>query len=141
MDFKNISFVVNSGIAEVGLGLKCQKSLPLLDKEALEDLDQILNLVKEKEQDGSVKGVLFFSHHKTAFLAGVDIQLIASCQSSSEGVEGAEKGQTLFNKIEDLSVPSIYCVHGLCLGGGLELALSCDRIIVSDDPSTFLGLP
>ncbi|MBG08916.1 MAG: fatty acid oxidation complex subunit alpha FadJ [Halobacteriovoraceae bacterium] len=141
MDFQKISFVVTEGIAEVGLGFKCDKSLPLLDKETLKELDEALNLVKEREQEGSVKGVLFFSHHKRAFLAGVDIQLISDCKTESEGAEGAEKGQSLFNKIEDLSIPSICCVHGLCLGGGLELALSCDRIIASDSQSTFLGLP
>lgn len=133
--------MVADGIAEVGLGLKCDKSLPLLDKETLKELDEALNLVKEKGQDGSIRGALFFSHHKKAFLAGVDIQLISDCKTESEGAEGAEKGQNIFNKIEDLPIPSICCVHGLCLGGGLELALSCDQIIASDSQSTFLGLP
>ena len=32
-------------------------------------------------------------------------------------------------------------VDGVCLGGGLELALSCNQIICSDSPKTFLGLP
>ena len=141
MDFQKISFSVTKGIAEVGLGLKCDKSLPLLDKETLRELDEVLDTIQEKVHEGIVKSALFFSHHKKAFLAGVDIQLISDCKTESEGAEGAEKGQSIFNKIEDLSIPTICCVHGLCLGGGLELALSCDRIITSDSKSTFLGLP
>ena len=43
--------------------------------------------------------------------------------------------------IEDLSVPTICCVDGPCLGGGLELALACNSIICSDSKKTTLGLP
>ena len=92
MDFQKISFVVTEGIAEVGLGLNCNKSLPLLDKETFKELDEALNLVKEKSEEGGVKAVLFFSHHKKAFLAGVDIQLISDCKTESEGAEGADGG-------------------------------------------------
>ena len=80
----------------------------------------------------------FFSHHKTAFLAGVDIQLIASCQSSSEGVEGVKKVKPFLTKLK-IYHSSICCVHGLCLGGGLGCP-GCDRIIVSDDLNIFAFL-
>ena len=79
-----------------------------------------------------LKAVIFYSLKSNVFLAGADISLIDSLTEESEAAEGAAKGQTLYNMIEDLSPVTISCIDGPCLGGGLELALSCDHIICSD---------
>ena len=75
------------------------------------------------------------------FLAGADINLINTLNEESEAADGAAKGQLIFNIIDDLNIPTLAVVDGVCLGGGLELALSCDQIICSDSKKTILGLP
>ena len=75
------------------------------------------------------------------FLAGMDVSVIQGLSSESEAITGCEAGQTVFNKLEDLKVPTMARVDGICLGGGCEMILACDKIIASDNPKTAIGLP
>ena len=45
----------------------------------------------------------------------------------------------LFVRIENFKAPTIACVEGFALGGGLEFALTCDMRVSSD--KAFMGLP
>ncbi len=134
-----ISLEVKDKVAYVGFGYNCDKSMTVLDEESLVELRDTVDDLHGKAKE--LDGVVFFSHKDRCFLAGADIKLIASMKTESEGAHGAEQGQLLFNKIEDLPIPTVACVHGVCLGGGTELVLSCNSIIASHDNSTVLGLP
>ena len=52
-----------------------------------------------------------------------------------------ELGQGVFNHIAALKVPTVAAIHGVCLGGGCELALACDYRIATPDRVTKIGLP
>src|SRR6185503_10479788 len=52
-----------------------------------------------------------------------------------------ELGQTVFNRITALSIPSVAAIHGACVGGGYEICLACDARIASPDKATKIGLP
>ncbi|OUR95307.1 hypothetical protein A9Q84_15830 [Halobacteriovorax marinus] len=138
METKRISLELKEDVAYVGFGYNCDKSMTTLDEETITELGNILD---ELHKNKSLKGVVFWSHKDRCFLAGADINLIASMKTESDGAYGAEAGQTLFNKIEDLKCPTVAAVHGVCLGGGLELSLACTNIIASDDKGTMMGLP
>lgn len=139
MTYKRISFEIKDKVAYLGMGYNCDKSMTVLDEETLMELRDIVEELhtKTKELDGAI----FFSHKDKCFIAGADINLISAMQTESDGQAGAEAGQKIFNRIEDLKIPTVVCVHGVCLGGGLELSLSCNTIIASDAKSTGLGLP
>ncbi len=139
MQTKRISFEVKDDHAYVGFGYNCDKKMTVLDEETLLELDKIVDHLKD--QGKSLKGAIFFSHKDGCFLAGADINLINSMKTESDAAAGAEKGQTLFNKIDDLKIPTIACINGVCLGGGMELSLSCDYMIASDSKATQMGLP
>ncbi len=139
MSFNRISFDIRDKVAYVGFGHNCDKAMTVLDEETLTELRDIVEEVHTKSSE--LEGVIFHSHKDRCFLAGADITLIAGMKTESDGQAGAEAGQKIFNRIEDLKIPSIACVHGVCLGGGLELSLSCNTILVSDDKATALGLP
>jgi enoyl-CoA hydratase len=75
-------------------------------------------------RDTAVK-VIVFTGTGRFFIAGAEIRVIAGIPSSREGTEMALRGQALFNKIEESEKPVIAAINGMCLGGGLELAMCC----------------
>jgi enoyl-CoA hydratase/carnithine racemase len=74
--------------------------------------------------DDAVKSVVLTGAGRF-FVAGADIRVLASISSSVEGEAMARQGQITLNKIEALDKPVIAAINGVCLGGGLELAMCC----------------
>jgi 3-hydroxyacyl-CoA dehydrogenase/enoyl-CoA hydratase/3-hydroxybutyryl-CoA epimerase len=140
MEYNKITFEVIDQIARIGFGKTSRKPLTTLDLETMEELDTALTEITER-QEKEIAGLIFFSHKKNVFLAGMDVAVIRDLKDVQSGVEGARDGQRIYNRIEDLLIPTITCVDGVCLGGGFELALACKTILVSDSPHTVLGAP
>ena len=104
---------------------------------------RIANLVNEAHDlvgKGKLR-VLVFQSSKNSFIAGADIAVIKSIDNPEQGAELSRMGQAIFKSIEDLSIPTIAAIHGICLGGGTELSLACNYRVASDDPKTTIGLP
>ena len=139
MGFQSISYEVKENYAYIGFGANTDKSMPVLDEQTLTDLRDAIEQVHSEQKN--LSGLILFSHKNAAFTEGADISLIAAMKTEADAQAGAEAGQQIFNRIEDLSIPSIACVHGFCLGGGMEMALSCNYIIGSDSSKTSFGLP
>lgn len=139
METKKISFEIKNQVAYIGFGLNSKKSMTALDLDTMFELSSIIDEVAQ--QSKNLTGAIFFSHVENCFLAGADINLIASLTTEAEAADKAEQGQNIYNKIEDLTIPTVVCVDGICLGGGLELALSCNTILASNSNKTSLGLP
>lgn len=98
-------------------------------KELLSELDEKLDEVEES----SARCMILAGEGKH-FAAGADIKEMED-MSSSEAKEFSKVGQDIFHRISDLHLPSIAAVTGFALGGGLELAMSCDFIICSEGAS------
>lgn len=111
----------------------------VLDERALEDLEGVLDRLEGEEE--RVRGVLFTTGKENGFCVGADVSRMATCWDEQWASAMARRGQRLFARIERLPVPVVAAVDGPCLGGGLELALACDRIVASDRDETRLGLP
>ncbi len=141
MQLESLTFEIKNTIALVGFGKYEKKSMTTLSADTLLELKHVVEQIAAKEKSKEVKGVLFFSHKPGVFLAGVDVSLINSLKTEADAARGAEQGQMIYNMIEDLKSATAAVVDGICLGGGLELSLSCKRIYVSDNPKTALGLP
>jgi enoyl-CoA hydratase len=62
------------------------------------------------------------------FSAGADLHEIAAI-AGAEAVGFALMGQTLMNAVAAFPAPTIAAIHGYCMGGGLDLALACQRRI------------
>jgi 3-hydroxyacyl-CoA dehydrogenase/enoyl-CoA hydratase/3-hydroxybutyryl-CoA epimerase len=110
----------------------------LLDERSLRELDRLLEDARRRE---AVRAVLFGSAKPGMFVAGMDVEQIAAVREAYRGAEGARFGQSVFRKIADLERPSACAINGVCLGGGLELALACSMRIAADDPAVRIGLP
>jgi 3-hydroxyacyl-CoA dehydrogenase/enoyl-CoA hydratase/3-hydroxybutyryl-CoA epimerase len=141
MSYQHISFEVSNEMIWIGLGLNEKKSMTTLTRDSLEELTSIMNEVTAIDKKKGAKGLFFFSHKPSVFLAGMDITVINDLKSESDALRNLEVAHQLFNSIDDLKMPTASLVDGVCLGGGLELSLCCKKIFVSDNPKTALGLP
>jgi 3-hydroxyacyl-CoA dehydrogenase/enoyl-CoA hydratase/3-hydroxybutyryl-CoA epimerase len=127
----------DNGIAHLVMDV-IGESMNTLKAEFSEEIDTVL---KEIRNDNTIKGVVLISGKKDSFVAGADINMLASCQSASEATALSRNGQMIFDQIENLSIPVVAAINGACLGGGLELAMACHARICSDNGKTALGLP
>lgn len=117
------------------------KVLNALNAEVLSELDQIIsNICQDKEIDV----VIFSGAGEKAFVAGADISEMKD-KSPQESYTFARQGQVLFQRIQELPQPTIAAINGFALGGGCELAMSCDMRIATDkakfgQPEVALGI-
>src|SRR5690554_5607600 len=116
------------------------KTLNALNTETLKELNCI---VDEIAKDNNIRVVIITGTEKS-FVAGADISEMCN-KNASEGKVFGELGAKVFRKIELLPQPVIAAVNGYALGGGCELALSCDIRIASEkarfgQPEVGLGI-
>ncbi len=89
------------------------------------------DIVDDLSRNKAIKAVVI-TGSGSIFVAGADIKVIASITSPEEGEVLSRRGQSLFNKIEQLPKVVIAAINGFCLGGGMELAMACHIRIVGD---------
>src|SRR5437588_6337322 len=89
--------------------------------------------LEELREDDSVGVVVFTGAGDKAFIAGADIAEFAGRTALTQ--RAIMLGRSLFTAIDTFPKPVIAMVNGYCLGGGCELALSCDIRIASDSAS------
>lgn len=106
-----------------------------------DEMREASGLLDRLERDESVKGIIFISSKPGSFIAGADIHLIEACQSAEEASALASEGQQIFERIATFPLPVVAAIDGVCLGGGLELALACHARVCTDSDQTRLGLP
>jgi len=104
-------------------------------------VEQANELFDELARSPGLTGVIFISGKPDSFIAGADVHALAACHSADEAQRLSELGQAFCNRLETFSVPVVAAIHGICLGGGLELAMACRGRVASNDPKTQLGLP
>lgn len=95
-------------------------------------LERLLERFAEVEADPEARAVVLASAAEKAFAAGADIREMEPMGPAEAQVHGA-RGQSVTRAIERLPLPVIAAVHGVCLGGGCEIALACDFILASED--------
>jgi len=138
MDYKNLIVEKSDKICKISFNRP--KALNALNTEVLEELDKLLD---EIEKDDQIFVVVFTGEGK-AFVAGADIGEMKD-KNLIEGKKFAQLGHKVFRKIELLEKPVIAAVNGYALGGGCELAMSCDIRIAGEkakfgQPEVGLGI-
>lgn len=97
----------------------------------------------EVERDGDVRAIVITGAGR-AFVAGADIAAMTT-MTPLQAEAFSASAHKIFERLENLAIPTIAAVNGFALGGGCELALSCDWIYASTkaklgQPETKLGL-
>jgi len=128
-------------IGQVGLiTINRPEALNALNRAVLQELNEVLDAVDLE----TTRCLVITGAGEKAFVAGADIAEMC-CMNESEARIFSETGNTLFRKIETFPIPVIAAVNGYALGGGNELALSCDIRICSENavfgqPEADLGI-
>jgi 3-hydroxyacyl-CoA dehydrogenase/enoyl-CoA hydratase/3-hydroxybutyryl-CoA epimerase len=104
-------------------------------------LDEVAGDIKKINDDKSIKGIVIVSGKEDNFVVGADIDELKGMKNSQEVIAYISKGHAILNSLEDMKIPVVACIHGNCLGGGLELALACNYRLAVDSPQTVLGFP
>lgn len=104
----------------------------------MSEMDSILH---EIESNPSIQAAVLISGKADCFIAGADIGMLAKCKTQDEVTQISKTGHQILGAIENSKKPIIAAIQGVCLGGGLEVALSCHYRIAVKDRKTSLGLP
>ena len=129
--------IASDGIAELHFNNK-KSSVNKFDQETLSDLSSAVKSLQSQQE--RLKGVLVLSK-KDVFIVGADITefLGLFAEDRTQIKSWLQTTHDLFNSIEDLGVPSVCAINGICLGGGFELALATTYRIMST--TAVVGLP
>ena len=119
------------------------EALNALNSTVITELEQVIAQVEQEEKAGEL-GCLILTGEGRSFVAGADIGEMKGF-SSIDGKNFGVHGGQVFLKVENLSKPVIAAVNGFALGGGCELAMSCDIRLASEkakfgQPEVGLGI-
>lgn len=117
------------------------RRLNVLDAGVMERFAERVEEAHRRATRGELEVLVLESGKPDSFFAGADIEAIGAISDPADGEEKARLGQAVYLALENLPVPTVAAVNGLCLGGGLEMALACRFRVCSDHPKTRLGLP
>ncbi len=117
------------------------ESANALGRRPLQELGQIIERVEAGARDGSIRGLVIISGKEKGFIVGADIREFADFTTEEQVIEALKPVNKMLDRIESLSVPVVAAINGVCVGGGLELALACHYRIATRDDATRVGFP
>lgn len=127
MEMKFIIFEKSEGIATITLNRP--EALNAFNKEVIEE---IMHALEDVKNDENIRVVVLTGSGEKAFSAGADIKAMAG-MTSLKARELSLTGERLCVALESLEKPVIAALNGYALGGGLEVAMSCDIRIASEN--------
>jgi enoyl-CoA hydratase len=126
MAYETIIYEVKDGVGLVTINRP--KVLNALSPQVLNEVNDVVEQIRHST---AARVLVITGAGDKAFVAGADISEFPK-MNPLQARGFAEKGQELFFALEQLPIPVIACVNGFALGGGCELAMSCDFIYASD---------
>jgi len=117
------------------------ESANALGRRPLEELMRIIARAEEGAQTGDIRGLVIMSGKEKGFIVGADIREFDQLTSESTVIEAIRPVNALLDRIEKMLVPVVAAIHGVCVGGGLELVLACHYRIATRDETTRVGFP
>lgn len=108
--------------------------------------EAVTPLLSQAELDSDIRLVVFSGAGEKAFVSGADISQFEDMRAAKEAVTRYEMmAEQALMGIYNFSKPTLACIRGYCIGGGVNVAMSCDIRIASEDavfsiPAARLGL-
>ncbi len=138
MNYEILKMETDGAVATVTISRP--KSMNALNSRFFEEMDDLIASVAQRTD---IK-VMIITGEGKAFVAGADIAEMVG-MDSTRGTQFSKAGKHTFHSLENIKIPVIAAVNGFALGGGCELAMSCDIRIASSkakfgQPEVNLGL-
>ena len=118
-----------------------ERSLNVLTEAVMLRFGEAIDEARGAARDGRARVVVVRSGKPSSFIAGADVDAIAEMEDPRLAEQEVRRGQSIYSDLSSLPVPTVAAVHGLCVGGGVEMALACDYRVLSDADSTTMRLP
>lgn len=112
--------------AEIGVVVLDDPPLNLFGSELINDLVAAL----AEAEDDSIRALVVRAEGRV-FTGGVDVQVFAG-KTHEQGATLFEDLVKIVHRLEGMPIPTIACVHALCLTAGFELALGCDILLAGE---------
>lgn len=103
--------------------------------------NEFAQILQQLETNPAITSAVITSAKPGCFIAGADISMLEKCKTAADTAKIVEEAHALFNRLEQSKKPVVAAINGVCLGGGLELALACQYRIALKDKKTTLGFP
>ena len=137
--FETVNVEIQNRIAEVRINRP--KALNALNSQVIEELSKVFEALRD---EAGLACVILSGEGSKSFVAGADIAEMNGL-SAEQAEVFSKRGHEVFTAIENFKLPVLAAVSGFALGGGCELALSCDIIYASEkakfgQPEVTLGL-
>ena len=127
----------DAGLAWVTIDVQ-DKSVNVLRQDVI---DELAELASSLENNAAITGLALMSGKPVGFVYGADINEFEVLTSEADVLSLLEHVHATFQRIADLPYPTVVGVDGFALGGGLELALIFDRVVLTNSPKTQVGFP
>lgn len=125
---KKILFQIKEKIATITINNP--EKMNCLDMEMLELLDSALLSIKK---DKSAQVIVIKGAGNKAFSTGGNLKDFSKLADFEEVTTWIKYGNEVFNLLENMPIATIAAINGYTMGGGLELALSCDLRIATEN--------
>ena len=108
--------------------------------------EAVPQLLGQAERDDRARVVVFSGEGEKAFVSGADISQFEDMRAAQEAVKRYEAmAEAALEGIYEFSKPTIACIRGYCIGGGVNVAISCDLRVAANTsifsvPASRLGL-
>jgi enoyl-CoA hydratase len=122
---KVVELTVNNGVGVIII------NNPPVNALTLEVREQLQEVLQDVEQNSEIRAIVITGAGPKCFVAGADIKDFPN-QMEVGPRENATIYKEMFSYLENTPKPVICALNGLALGGGLELALSCDIRITEE---------
>ena len=116
-----------------------QSSANVLSRHVLDALEQHLD---ELDKRKNLAGLVIRSAKPGMFIAGADLKefVTGSTAPKEEVASFCRRGQQLFGRLSRANYVTVAAIDGMCVGGGAELAMWCDRRVLTDERENRLRL-
>ncbi len=131
-----LTFSEDRKVATITLGGAEERAITLTPVR----LTSFIEALQEVKGSG-VTGLVIRAPSIDSFCVGADISLIQSVTEVERGAALAAEGQGAYDLLEDLPFITVAAIGGPCVGGGCEMVLACTYRIMTDAPSSAIGLP